>query len=113
MRNILSWAVGNQLLMPEFHSLNMFSENEDANNGDKKAKNEPEEMFDLLEITDSRIPELCNRIAQPQPFIILKELIRRNSTMADVTVEFKVCYLFEYLKHRTFFLDRETSTSAP
>jgi hypothetical protein len=46
-------------------------------------------MFDLLEITDSRIPDLCNRIAQPQPFVILKELVRRNSTMTDATVDFK------------------------
>jgi hypothetical protein len=42
-------------------------------------------MFDLLEITDSRIPELCNRLAQPQPYIILTELIRRNSTMSNAT----------------------------
>lgn len=56
-------------------------------------------MFDLLEITDSRIPDLCNRIAQPQPYIILNELIRRNSTMSSAGApEFKT----ERLGHQRY-----------
>lgn len=63
----------------------LFSDDDDENG---KQKNDPNEMFDLLEITDSRIPDLCNRISQPQPFVILTELVRRNSTITDAKVVF-------------------------
>lgn len=68
--------------------LSFFSEDFDED-GEKKPTTDPGEMFDLLEITDSRIPDLCNRIAQPQPFVILKELVRRNLTMSDAKVDFQ------------------------
>lgn len=55
-------------------------------------------MFNLLEITDSRIPDLCNRIAQPQPYVILSELIRRNVTMSNVTPVFKT----ERIRHQRY-----------
>ena len=38
----------------------------------------------MLKIDHKGIPELCSRLGQPQPFNVLTEMIRRNSTMKQV-----------------------------
>ncbi|KAI6243712.1 Microprocessor complex subunit DGCR8/PASHA [Aphelenchoides fujianensis] len=78
-------------LIPELK----FDENhvvvDDDEDGEKggSSKSSPEEVFDLMDICDTRVSNLCHRMNQPQPFVVLKELIRRNSTMADLKPELK------------------------
>lgn len=55
----------------------------------KAAKNTTEELFDSYKIEDKRIPETCARLSQPQPYNVLREMIRRNSTMTQVEPVFK------------------------
>lgn len=54
---------------------------------EEEVKNEPAEVFELLDIDDTQIPGLSQRSGQQQPFVILQELLRRNATMAGMTPE--------------------------
>ncbi|KAH7732049.1 PASHA protein [Aphelenchoides avenae] len=50
---------------------------------------EPEqsvEIFDLLPIEDSRLPDLCARAGQPMPYLILQECLKRNSAFGDTEI---------------------------
>ncbi|CAD5234841.1 unnamed protein product [Bursaphelenchus xylophilus] len=48
---------------------------------------EPAELFELLEITDTRVPDLCQKTGRPQPYMILQELVRRNVSLEDTRIE--------------------------
>ncbi|KFD55968.1 hypothetical protein M514_03092 [Trichuris suis] len=54
------------------------------------------ELFDLIPITDSRVPELSIRTGQPTPFVILQECLKRNTGLGQVNIESKV----ERVKHQ-------------
>ena len=41
------------------------------------------ELFDLLDIEDSKISEYSHRIGQPQPFLILQECLAKSAPLND------------------------------
>jgi hypothetical protein len=41
-------------------------------NGLNASLNESAQIFDLISVTDTRIPELCARAGQPSPYLILQ-----------------------------------------
>uniref|UniRef100_A0A183CKM3 DRBM domain-containing protein n=1 Tax=Globodera pallida TaxID=36090 RepID=A0A183CKM3_GLOPA len=47
----------------------------------------PLHIFDLLTITDTRIPELSARAGQPSPYLILQEYLKRCSTYGNTTIQ--------------------------
>ncbi|KAI6205891.1 hypothetical protein M3Y94_00843700 [Aphelenchoides besseyi] len=77
-----------ELKFNEEHVVIADSDDTEENDESKKTKNDPQEVFDGLDICHARISEFCNRMGQQQPYIILKELIRRNVTMSDLEPKF-------------------------
>ncbi|KAI6210712.1 Microprocessor complex subunit DGCR8/PASHA [Aphelenchoides besseyi] len=77
-----------ELKFNEEHVVIADSDDTEENDEAKKTKNDPQEVFDGLDICHARISEFCNRMGQQQPYIILKELIRRNVTMSDLEPKF-------------------------
>ncbi|KAL3080827.1 hypothetical protein niasHS_014932 [Heterodera schachtii] len=51
------------------------------------ASEDPLHIFDLLSITDTRIPELSARAGQPSPYLILQEYLKRCSTYGNTAIQ--------------------------
>ena len=43
-------------------------------------------IFDMIGLTDTRIPELCARAGQPSPYLILQEYLKRYSAFGDTGI---------------------------
>lgn len=71
---------------------NIFSKEADINNPDSVIDgfDDSYAIFDVLEITDTRIPELCSRAGQPTPFLLLQECLRRRSTCENTEITTKI-----------------------
>uniref|UniRef100_A0A914CES2 DRBM domain-containing protein n=1 Tax=Acrobeloides nanus TaxID=290746 RepID=A0A914CES2_9BILA len=54
--------------------------------GDDDNADDVADIFRLLPIEDSRIPDLCSRAGQPMPFLILSECLKRNNTLGDTNI---------------------------
>ncbi|VDP07452.1 unnamed protein product [Soboliphyme baturini] len=54
------------------------------------------QLFDLIQITDSRVHELSAKAGQPTPFVILQECLKRNSALGNTTINMKI----ERIKHQ-------------
>ncbi|KAE9549879.1 hypothetical protein FO519_006908 [Halicephalobus sp. NKZ332] len=86
-----------RLLIPDVH----FNEKGEIQSGDivmddKKEKAPDLELFDLLPIESTMIPDLSLRTGQDLPFAILQECLSRCSTIANCRLQHKV----EKLSHK-------------
>uniref|UniRef100_A0A915LUJ6 Microprocessor complex subunit DGCR8 n=1 Tax=Meloidogyne javanica TaxID=6303 RepID=A0A915LUJ6_MELJA len=43
-------------------------------------------IFDMIGVTDTRIPELCARAGQPSPYLVLQEYLKRHSAFGDTAI---------------------------
>uniref|UniRef100_A0A915LBF9 Phosphodiesterase n=1 Tax=Meloidogyne javanica TaxID=6303 RepID=A0A915LBF9_MELJA len=43
-------------------------------------------IFDMIGVTDTRIPELCARAGQPSPYLVLQEYLKRHSAFGNTAI---------------------------
>ncbi|VDN35163.1 unnamed protein product [Gongylonema pulchrum] len=61
--------------------------NDGAEDEEQKAEDDSVELFDMIEIEDSRVYEISARAGQPSPYLLLQECLKQNAAFGDTEIK--------------------------
>uniref|UniRef100_A0A183E9G2 Microprocessor complex subunit DGCR8 n=1 Tax=Gongylonema pulchrum TaxID=637853 RepID=A0A183E9G2_9BILA len=63
------------------------NQNDGAEDEEQKAEDDSVELFDMIEIEDSRVYEISARAGQPSPYLLLQECLKQNAAFGDTEIK--------------------------